>query len=196
MASLVDERLIASNFFLLTISIIFALAVAGGLSFAAWMTGLMLYADGGWFTFIVGTGDAWALDFHIIPARSAVYLLTTLPAETAHELGLPAQAAMRLYQALFLSIPFFGIAACLVLIPRGLRWLLLFPAISALALVISALGFPTETVLTLSAFWPALFGYRYADGRAGSAVLTLFCTLLFVFSHPGMMSAPPLLPVA
>ena len=95
--------------------------------------------------------------------------------------GCRPKPAMRLYQALFLSIPFFGIAACLVLIPRGLRWLLLFPAISALALVISALGFPTETVLTLSAFWPALFGYRYADGRAGSAVLTLFCTLLFVF---------------
>jgi hypothetical protein len=181
---------------LLTLAVLLGLAVAGGLCVAAWTTGLMLYADGALFSFIIGVDDAWALVWHIMPARVAVYLLTVLPAETAHEWGLPALAAMGLYQALFLGFPFIGLAACLALVPRGSRWLLLFPTISILALAVSALGYPSETLMTLAAFWPALFGYRYARGRTGSALLTLLFTAIFLFSHPGMVFALPLLPLA
>jgi hypothetical protein len=137
---------------LLTLAVVLGLAIAGGLCVAAWTTGLMLYADGALFSFIIGIDDAWALVWHIMPARVAVYLLTVLPAETAHEWGLPALAAMGLYQALFLGFPFIGLAACLGLVPRGSRWLLLFPTISILALAISALGYPSETLITLAGF--------------------------------------------
>jgi hypothetical protein len=192
MAELQDR----SNHPLLAFAILLALAVAGGLSLAAWTTGLMLYADGALFSFIIGVGDAWGLVWHIMPARIAVYLLTVLPAETAHRSGLSALAAMRLYQALFIGFPFLGLAASGALLPRGSRWLLLFPALSILALAISALGYPSETLLTLSGFWPALFGFRYADGRARSAGVTLGFTAIFLFSHPGMIFALPLLPLA
>jgi hypothetical protein len=185
-----------SNSSLLTLAILLALAVAGGLSVVAWTTGLMLYADGALFSFIIGVGDAWGLVWHIMPARIAVYLLTVLPAETAHRWGLPALAAMRLYQALFVGFPFIGLAACRALLPHGQRWLLLFPALSILALAISTLGYPSETLLTLSGFWPALFGLRYADGRLRSAGLAVFFTAIFLFSHPGMVFALPLLPIA
>ncbi|MGB8842452.1 MAG: hypothetical protein WCC64_15435 [Aliidongia sp.] len=185
-----------SNRTLLALAILLALAVAGGLSFAAWTTGLMLYADGALFSFIIGVGDAWGLVWHIMPARIAIYLLTVLPAETAHRWGLPALASMRLYQALFIGFPFLGLTAAGALVPRGSRWLLLFPALSILALAISALGYPSETLLTLSGFWPALFGFRYADGRVRSAGLALSFTAIFLFSHPGMIFALPLLPLA
>jgi hypothetical protein len=185
-----------SNRPLLALALLLALAVAGGLSVVAWTTGLMLYADGALFSFIIGVGDAWGLVWHIMPARIAVYLLTVLPAETAHRWGLSAMAAMRLYQALFVGFPFFGLAACRALVPRDLRWLLLFPALSILALAISALGYPSETLLTLAGFWPALFGLRYADGRLRSAGLAVFFTAIFLFSHPGMVFALPLLPIA
>jgi hypothetical protein len=185
-----------SNRPLLALAFLLALAAAGGLSLAAWTTGLMLYADGALFSFIIGVGDAWGLVWHIMPARIAVYLLTVLPAETAHRSGLSALAAMRLYQALFIGFPFVGLAASGALLPRGSRWLLLFPTLSILALAISALGYPSETLLTLSGFWPALFGFRYADGRVRSAGLTLGFTAIFLFSHPGMIFALPLLPLA
>jgi hypothetical protein len=191
-----NSRTGAADNVLLSLAIVLGLAVAGGLSIVAWATGLTLYADGAWFSFIIGIGDAWALDWHIVPARSAVYLLTVLPAETAREWGLQALMAMRLYQALFISLPFLGMAACLALLPRALRWLMVFPALSILALAISALGFPSETLLTLSGFWPALFGYRYANGRAVPTALTLLCTAVFLFSHPGMVFALPLLLLA
>lgn len=181
---------------LLVLAILLGVAVAGGLSVAAWTTGLVVYADGALFSFIIGVGDAWALVWRIMPARIAVYLLTVLPAEAAHRWGLPALAAMRLYQALFVGFPFIGLAACLALAPRASRWLMLFPALSALALAVSALGYPSETLLTLSAFWPALFGYRYLNGRMAPAALTLLCTAVFLFSHPGMVFALPLLPLA
>jgi hypothetical protein len=185
-----------SNRPLLALALLLALAVAGGLSLVAWATGLMLYADGALFSFIIGVGDAWGLVWHIMPARIAVYLLTVLPAETAHRWGLPALAAMRLYQALFVGFPFLGLVACGALVPTGRRWLLLYPALSILALAISALGYPSETLLTLAGFWPALFGLRFADGRVRSAGLSLFFTAIFLFSHPGMMFALPLLPIA
>src|SRR5579859_4217964 len=130
---------------LLALAALLGLAVAGGLSLAAWTTSLVLYADGALFSFIIGLDDAWALVWHIMPARIAVYLLTVLPAEAAREAGLPALAAMRIYQALFLGFPFIGLAACVPLVPRTERWLLLFPAVSILALATSALGYPSET---------------------------------------------------
>ncbi|MEI9986474.1 MAG: hypothetical protein WDN69_26860 [Aliidongia sp.] len=181
---------------LLVLAILLGLAVAGGLSIAAWATGLVLYADGALFSFIIGLDDAWPLVWHIMPARIAVYLMTVLPAEVARDAGLPALAAMRLYQALFIGFPFIGLAACVPLLPRGARWLLLFPTVSILALGISALGYPSETLLTLSGFWPALFGHRYARGALAGAALTLCCTAIFLFSHPGMVFALPLLPLA
>jgi hypothetical protein len=181
---------------LLSLAVLLGLAVAFGLCIAAWVTGLMLYADGALFSFVIGIDDAWALVWHIMPARVAVYLLTVLPAETAHEWGLSAGAAMGLYQALFLGFPFLGLAACRALLPPGSRWLLLFPALSILALAVSALGYPSETLMTLTGFWPALFGYRFASGRAGSALVTPLFTAIFLFSHPGMVFALPLLPLA
>jgi hypothetical protein len=181
---------------LFNLAVLLGLAVAGGLSLAAWRSGLMLYADGALFSFTIGIDAAWALVWHIMPARFAIYLLTVLPAETAHELGLPAMAAMRLYQALFIGMPFLGLAACVPLVPRGSRWLLLFPVLSLLALTVSALGYPSETLLTQAAFWPALFGCRFASGRAAPTLLTLMCISAFLFSHPGMVFSLPLLPLA
>jgi hypothetical protein len=180
----------------LTLAILLGLAVATGLSFAAWKTELMLYADGALFSFVIGIDDAWALVWHIMPARIGVYLLTVLPAEIAREWGLSALAAMRLYQALFIGLPFVGLAVCGALVPRTQRWLMLFPTLSIVALSMAGLGYPSETQLTLAAFWPALFGLRYASGRFAPAALTLVCMAVFLFSHPGMVFALPLLPLA
>ena len=181
---------------LLTGAILLGLAVAAGLSVAAFTTGLILYADGAFFSFLVGIQESWSQVWYLMPARVAVYLLTVLPAETARGWGLPAPAAMRLYQALFIGLPFFGLAACLVPLPREARWLLLFPVLSLLALTVSALGYPSETMLTLAAFWPALYGWRFARGRIGPALVTLAATAAFVFSHPGMVFGLPLLALA
>jgi hypothetical protein len=180
----------------LVAAIVLGSVAAAGLSFAAWATGLMLYADGALFSFVIGVDDAWALVWHIMPARIAVYLLTVLPSETALEWGLPAQTAMQLYQALFIGFPFIAFAACLGLVEQSSRWLLVFPALSILALVTSALGYPSETIVALAAFWPALFGYRYANGHAGPVLMTLLFTAIFLFSHPGMLFSLPLLPIA
>jgi hypothetical protein len=191
-----NSRTDGADSILLSLAIALGLAVAGGLSYAAWATGLIVYADGALFSFIVGIDDAWATVWHIMPARIAVYLLTVLPAETARELGLPAVTAMRLYQALFISLPFISMAACFALVPRGSRWLTVFPALSILALAVSALGYPSEALLTISAFWPALFGYRYASGRTAPTILTVLFTAAFLFSHPGMIFALPMLVLA
>lgn len=180
----------------LGMALLLALGVAGGLSIAAWSTGLVLYADGALFSFIIGIGDAWGLVWHIMPARIAVYLLSVWPAEMAHRWGLPAPAAMRLYQALFLSFPFIGCAVSWALLPRERRWQLIFPVLSVLALALSALGYPSETLLTSAAFWPALFGLRWTDGRPGPAATTLLAIAIFLFSHPGMVLALPVLAVA
>jgi hypothetical protein len=181
---------------LVVVAILLALAVALGLSVAAWTTSLGLYADGALFSFCIGIDESWTRVWHIMPARIAVYLLEIRPAELAREAGLPAIAAMRLYQALFLGVPFIGLVSCLAVLPRPLRWQLLFPAVSILALSVSALGYPTETLLTLAGFWPALFGHRHASGNWGAALLTVFWTSVFLFSHPGMILALPLLPLA
>jgi hypothetical protein len=180
----------------INLALLLALGVAAGLSVAAWRTGLVLYADGALFSFIIGVGDAWGLVWHIMPARIAVYLLSVLPAETAHRLGLPAPAAMRLYQASFLSFPFVGCAISWALLPREQRWQLVFPVLSILALALSGLGYPSETLLTLAAFWPALFGLRWASGRLGAAMITLLAIAIFLFSHPGMVLALPVLAAA
>jgi hypothetical protein len=50
-----------------------------------------------------------------MPARIVAYLLTVLPAETAHRWGLSAMAAMRLYPAFFIGLLFIGRAVCLAL---------------------------------------------------------------------------------
>jgi hypothetical protein len=178
------------------LAMLLGLAVAGGLAAAAWVTGLVLYADGALFSFIIGVDAPWRLVWHIMPARIAVYLVTVAPAALAREAGLSGPAAMQLYQLLFSGLPFFGLAACMPLVPRERRFLLLFPTISILALSTSALGYPSETMLTLASFWPALLGHRHARGTAGRLALTLLCTAIFLFSHPGMVFALPLLPLA
>lgn len=181
---------------LLALAIALGLGAAVALCVAAWVTGLVLYADGALFSFIIGIRESWTLVWHIMPARIAVYLLTVLPAETAHRWGLPAMPAMRFYQALFIGFPFIGLAVSFALTPRGSRWLMVFPTVAVLGLAVSALGFPSEAILTVSAFWPALFGLRYASGRMAPAALTLLCVAAFLFSHPGMVFALPLLPLA
>ncbi len=178
------------------LALLLGLAVAFGLAAAAWVTGLVLYADGALFSFVVGVDAPWRLVWHIMPARLAVYLLTVAPAALAREAGLSGPAAMQLYQLLFLGLPYFGLAACLVLVPRGRRFQLLFPVVSILALSTSALGYPSETTLTLASFWPALLGHRHARPAVGGLALTLVCTAIFLFSHPGMVFALPLLPLA
>jgi hypothetical protein len=178
---------------LLAVAILASIAIAGGLSVIAWSSALILYADGALFSFVVGVDDAWALVWHVIPARSAAYVLTMLPAETALERGLSAPAAMRLYQALFLALPFMGAGACLFVIPRSSCWMMVFPTMSLLALAMLPLGFPTETLVMLAAFWPAIFGYRFASGGSISAIFGLFWTGVLMFSHPGMLLTLPLL---
>ena len=178
------------------VALLLGLIVAGGLAGAAWVTGLVLYADGALFSFVIGVDAAWRLVWHIMPARIAVYLVTVAPASLAREAGLSGPAAMQLYQLLFLGLPFFGLAACLPLVPLERRFLLLFPVVSILALSTSGLGYPSETMLTLASFWPALLGHRHARSTAGGLALTAACTAIFLFSHPGMAFALPLLPLA
>lgn len=151
------------------------------------------YADGGLFSFAILAGRSWDFVWANFSGRLAAYALTVRPAELYLAWTGDATGALRLYALLFGGLPCLGLLASLAFLPAGRRKELIWPAFAFLTAGLLTFGFPTETWLTLSAFWPLLFALRYAGGRVVEVLAVLLLAGVYVFSHEGMVLGLPVL---
>ncbi|TCZ52262.1 hypothetical protein [Roseicella aquatilis] len=175
----------------LTIGAYAALALAAPAVYAAF--GLNAYADGGFFSFAILAGRSWDFLWANFPGRLAAYALAVRPAELYRAWTGDAAGALRLYALLFGGFPLFGLLASLAALPAGRRAELVWPAFAFLTVGLLTFGFPTETWITLSAFWPLLFALRYGQGRPAGLLGTLLLAGIYAFSHEGMVLGLPVL---
>jgi hypothetical protein len=154
------------------------------------LTGVQLFADGGFFAFAFLTGDPWGAHFANIPARATAFLVTIVPPYLMARVADPA-AAIRLYGLIFGLLPLAGLAATWAI--AGNRRILLFCALSTIVILPASVFFPSETLVTHALFWP-LFAFLCVS-RAPAALPTLLLMLALAFSHEGGMGLLVLLVV-
>lgn len=154
------------------------------------LTGVQLFADGGFFAFAFLTGDPWGAHFANIPARATAFLVTIVPPYLMARVADPA-AAIRLYGLIFGLLPLAGLSATWAI--AGNRRILLFCALSTIVVLPASVFFPSETLVTHALFWP-LFAFLCVS-RAPAALPTLLLMLALAFSHEGGMGLLVLLVV-
>ena len=154
------------------------------------LTGVQLFADGGFFAFAFLTGDPWGAHFANIPARATAFLVTIVPPYLVARVADPAHA-IRLYGLIFGLLPLAGLAATWAI--AGNRRILLFCALSTIVILPASVFFPSETLVTHALFWP-LFAFLCVS-RAPAVLPTLLLMLALAFSHEGGMGLLVLLVV-
>lgn len=167
------------------------LVVAAGLVFAilfivvglAWE--LQLYADGSIFAYSVAVQDSWAIHWHNISGRVAVYLATCLPAELYVALTGNARAGIALYGLLFFSVQLIGLVATYAADRSPRRLLFTAACLSTACLCPLVFGFPTEMWFAHALFWPALTLAHYARPTAGGLAAVLAVIVALVHTHGG-----------
>lgn len=144
------------------------------------VSGVQLFADGGFFAFAFLTGDPWGFHFANIPARACAFLVTIVPPFLAAR-AVNASAAIGLYGFIFGLLPLAGLIATFAL--AGNRRILLFCSLSTVVILPFSVFFPSETLVTHALFWPLL---AYLTGRRDHRVVTtLLFMLALAFSHEG-----------
>ncbi|MCK8784429.1 hypothetical protein M0638_08560 [Roseomonas sp. NAR14] len=175
-----------------------AAALAAPLLYLGWH--LEAYADGSYFSFALLARQSWDYVWSNFPGRLSTFLLCVEPAAAWLALTGDDAGALRLYGMLFGAMPLLGLLASLAVLPRHARGELLWPAVSFLVFGLLTLGFPTETWLTQSAFWPLLFAIRHLPehpaGRRGHLAALVLLGAVYVFSHEAMVLGLPLLALA
>ena len=161
---------------------------------AALVTDYLLYADGSYFVFALGSRHPWELLWGNFAHRLGAALLTGLPAGVAAELGAPIVVVSKLYQATFLLLPVLAFAAARRLEAVGEtrwhRWSIL--TMSTLGLIV--FGFPTETVVSLVLVFPLMAGIAAPIERPARLVAVMALSAVFVFSHEvALLCAPAML---
>jgi hypothetical protein len=141
------------------------------------------YGDGSLFSYAVAAQEVWTFHWHNISGRTAVYLLTMLPAEGLVALtGSPA-AGIYLYGALFYGAQLAGLAATYAADRSRGQVIFTFACCSTVCLCPLVFGFPTEMWITHALFWPTLAVCLYARLTPGNSFLILLLQLALSFTH-------------
>lgn len=146
---------------------------------------LELYGDGAMFSYAVAVRDVWAFHWHNISGRTAVYLLTLLPAETLAGITGKPWAGIIAYGALFYIAPLAGLALTYAADRSPGHTLYVYACGSTALLCPLIFGFPTEMWLAHAIFWPTLALSHYARPTFAGTVLVLVAWVLLAFCHEG-----------
>jgi hypothetical protein len=146
---------------------------------------LELYGDGAMFSYAVAVRDVWAFHWHNISGRTAVYLLTLLPAETLVGLTGKPWAGIVAYGVLFYIAPLVGLALTYGADRSPGRIIYVYACGSTALLCPLIFGFPTEMWLAHAVFWPTLALSHYARSTLAGAISVFVAWVLLAFSHEG-----------
>jgi hypothetical protein len=148
---------------------------------------LELYGDGAMFSYAVAVRDVWAFHWHNISGRTAVYLLTLLPAETVVGLTGKPWGGIIAYGVLFYIVPLVGLGLTYAADRSRGRLLYVYACGSTALLCPLIFGFPTEMWLAHAIFWPTLALSHYARSTFSGTVLVLVAWVLLAFCHEGAL---------
>lgn len=142
---------------------------------------LMLYGDGSWFVFALATGSPWAIKWHFISARFTTYALTVVPTGlVAQNFGLSPHQIVPLNALFFYGAQFALYAASLWSAARFNAQYVVYPLLLFVSITFTALGFPSEILLSPGLMWIALFETARAKRLT---LLSWLAYLGLVFSH-------------
>ena len=148
---------------------------------------LQMYADGSIFAYAVAVQDAWAFHWHNIIGRLFVYVFSYVPAQIYLELTRDAGGAVVIHGFLFFVAPLLALIATWAADRSKGRIIFAYACLSTACLCPLVFGFPTETWMAHSLFWPTLAVCHYArPGLAGTA-LVFMMMLALVFTHEGAL---------
>lgn len=146
---------------------------------------LQMYGDGSVFSYGVAIGESWAVHWHNIAGRTAVYVFCLAPAEAYVRLTQDAAGGVALYGLLFFGAQAAGLAGTFILDRSARRIVFTAGCASTACLCPLVFGFPTEMWMAHAIFWPTLAVCHFA--RMGptsfAAVLLALCAL--IFTHEG-----------
>ena len=170
-------------------TVVVAVGLSWSVAFVAIGLGyeLELFGDGSVFSYSVAVDDAWAIHWHNISGRLAVYLLSILPAETYVELTRDAHGAIVLYGLLHFAAPLLGLVATLAADRSKDHVIFVYACLSTALLCPLVFGFPTEMWIAQALFWPALAICHYGRNGIGSLVLLFTMLLALAFTHEGAL---------
>lgn len=174
------------------VAIAICVSTLAGFAILAPIARLYEFADAAFFSIGIVTQHSWSLVWCNFSGRLSAYLLTIAPAELMLRLGARPEAALQVYSAIFWSLPLLSLALSRLALPRDARANLITPAVFFVAGAMLVYGFPTETWIMASLFWPTLYGVRYLRGWRFAATAPLLLGL-FIFSHEMMILGLPLL---
>lgn len=146
---------------------------------------LQLYGDGSIFSYAVAVQDAWSIHWHNISGRLFVYLYAHLPAEIYVGIAGDPRGGVVLYGLLFFVAPALSLLATFVLDQSRGRLVFSFACASTACLCPLVFGFPTETWLAHSLFWPSLAACHFLPRRRGGMALRIALLLALSLTHEG-----------
>jgi hypothetical protein len=146
---------------------------------------LEFFGDGSMFSYSVAVDDAWAIHWHNISGRLAVYLFSILPAETYVELTKDAHGAIVLYGLLHFAAPLLGLLATFAADRSKHHIIFVYACLSTALLCPLVFGFPTEMWIAQALFWPALAICHYGRNSIGSSLILFAVLLALAFTHEG-----------
>lgn len=146
---------------------------------------LQLYADGSIFAYSIAVQDSWAIHWHNIVGRVAVYLATVLPSEVYVALTGNARGGIVLYGLLFFSAQLVGLIATYAADRSAGRVLFTSACLSTASLCPLVFGFPTEMWFSHALFWPTLAFAHYAPPTLSGFAILLAGTAALIHTHGG-----------
>jgi hypothetical protein len=148
---------------------------------------LQMYADGSIFAYAVAVQDAWAFHWHNIIGRLFVYVFSYVPAEIYLELTRDASGAVVVHGFLFFVAPLLALIATWAADKSKGRIIFGGACLSTACLCPLVFGFPTETWMAHSLFWPTLAVCHYTRPGLGGITLVFVMMLALVFTHEGAL---------
>jgi hypothetical protein len=146
-----------------------------------------MYGDGSIFAYAVAVQDAWAFHWHNIIGRVFVYVFSYLPAEAYLELTRDARGAVVIHGFLFFVAPLLALITTWAADQSMGRIMFSSACLSTAFLCPLIFGFPTETWMAHSLFWPTLAVCHYARPGLGGTTLVFLMMLALVFTHEGAL---------
>jgi hypothetical protein len=148
---------------------------------------LQMYGDGSIFAYAVAVQDAWAFHWHNIIGRVFVYVFSYVPAELYLELTRNVRGAVVIHGFLFFVAPLLALIATLAADQSNGRIIFGSACLSTACLCPLVFGFPTETWMAHSLFWPTLAVCHYARPGLGGTAFIFVMMLALVFTHEGAL---------
>jgi len=148
---------------------------------------VQMYGDGSVFSYAVAVEDAWAIHWHNISGRLAVYLACFVPAEAYVALTSDPRGGIALYGGIHFAAPLLGLVATYSADRSEGRVVFACACASMASLCPLVFGAPTEMWAAQSLFWPTFAVCRDERGGAGRAALVVVLMLALAFTHEGAL---------